>query len=274
MATQSRGLVEGNVTWKVASETIISLGTARAVLMQLAHPLVAAGVYEHSRFMTDPIGRALQTFQLEQFLMFGNSTQSRHAARTINRLHHHVHGTLKSHAGQYSVGTRYDAHDPALLLWVFATLVDTILLTYPLFIQPLQEEAQERYYQENKQIARMMGIPPHDIPENLAQLRAYVHDMVYSERLAATPESRELAQAVLYPPINNVLRPLMHLNQYVTSALLPEPIRQIFDLPWSHKRQQLFDISTATLRTVVPHIPLTLRVLPMTRRLINEQRPA
>jgi uncharacterized protein (DUF2236 family) len=259
------------ITWQVAGEAINGLGTSRAVLLQLAHPLVAAGVYEHSSYFSDPIGRACRTFTLGQFLTFGNSTQARQAAHTINKLHHHVHGTLKSDAGSFAQGTRYNAHDPELLLWVYATLIDTVLVTYPLFVQPLSEEQQEQYYQESKQLARLVGIPPQYLPETVTQLRQYMYEMIYSERLAATPEGRALAQVVLYPPLHSALRPFMHLNQYITSALLPEPVRQIFDLRWSRKRQQIFDLATTTMRTIIPHLPIALRMLPLTRSLLNEQ---
>lgn len=259
------------MTWQLASEAITNLGATRAVLMQLAHPLVAAGVYEHSTYFSDPLGRTCRTFTLGQFLTFGNSAQARQAARTINTMHHHVHGTLKSAAGSFPAGTPYNAHDPELLLWVYATLVDTILVTYTLFIQPLQEEQQEQYYQESKQIARLLGIPQQHLPGTITQLRQYMREMVYSERLAATPEGRELAQVVLYPPINGALRPFLSLNQYITSALLPEPIRQIFDLRWSRQWQHIFDLSTATIRAIMPHFPTALRILPLTRHLINEQ---
>src|SRR5215467_5724310 len=111
-----------SVTWKISREAAILLGGARAVLMQLAHPLVAMGVSEHSKYMTDPFGRARDTFLLGQMLNFGSTQTARQAAHTINRSHKHVHGTLPDQVGKYPAGTPYDARDPELLLWVQATL--------------------------------------------------------------------------------------------------------------------------------------------------------
>ncbi|HEU5230439.1 MAG TPA: oxygenase MpaB family protein [Ktedonobacteraceae bacterium] len=259
-----------SVTWKVARESILNLGGGRAVLMQLAHPLVAAGVSEHSRYMSDPLGRAESTFMLGQLLTFGSVDTARRAARTINRLHTHVHGTLPLEAGDYAPGAPYHARAPELLLWVHATLIDTALLIYPLFIGPLSEDEQEQYYQESKTLAQLLGLSASDMPATLADLRCYIHDMVYSNRLAATPQARELARTVLYPPIPSLFRPLLHLNLQVTCALLPQPVREIYGLEWGSKHQRAFDLSTAGLRAVLPHLPAYLRVLPVTHTIMQQ----
>src|SRR6266568_7099487 len=164
-----------SVTWKISREAAILLGGARAVLMQLAHPLVAIGVSEHSNYMSDPFGRTWNTFLLGQMLTFGSSTTAREAARTINRLHTHVYGTLPASAGAYSDGTHYYARDPELLLWVHATLIDTILLIYPLLVGPLTPAEQEEYYQESKHMARLLGLSAVDMPETVEDLYQYVN---------------------------------------------------------------------------------------------------
>ncbi len=257
-----------SVTWKIGSEAVLAFGGARAVLMQLAHPFVAMGVSEHSSYMSDPFGRTERTFILGQMLTFGSTRTARKAATMINRLHTHVHGTLPAAAGAYAAGSPYRAHDPALLLWVHSTLVDTVLLTYPLFVAPLSSEEQERYYQESKALAQLLGLSPSAMPETVTDLRQYIHNMVYSNRLAATPQARQLVRQVLFPPAPVALRPLMHLNLQITSALLPEPVREIFDLRWSPQRQKVFDLSTAVVRLTLPRLPASLRMFPITRRMM------
>ncbi len=260
-----------SATWKIGQEAVLMLGGARAVLMQLAHPLVAMGVSEHSSYMTDPFGRAEHTFVLGQMLTFGSTSTARHAARTINHLHKHVHGTLSVAAGAYADGTPYQARNPKLLLWVHATLVDTILLTYPIFVGPLRHDEQEQYYQESKTMGRLLGLSNADMPETVDDLCTYVHDMVYSNQLAATPQARQIVRQVLYPPIPGVLHPLLHLNLQVTCALLPQPVREIYGLEWGAKRQHVFDLSTMAMRKILPHLPTTLRVLPITRKMMQQQ---
>jgi uncharacterized protein (DUF2236 family) len=260
----------GSATWKIASEAAITLGGARAVLLQIAHPLVAAGVFEHSSYMTDPFGRAEHTFVLGQMLTFGSTSTAHDAAHTINRLHTHVHGTLTDQAGAFHSGTPYRARDPKLLLWVHATLIDTILSVYPLLIGPLCWQEQEQYYQESKTLAHLLGLSPQDMPETVQDLRQYVDDMVHSNRLAATPQARQLAHQVLFPQTPALVRPLLHLNAYITNALLPQPIREIYGIEWSISQQRSFEISMRGLRTVISRLPLSLRVLPITQRLMRQ----
>ncbi len=260
----------GSVTWKIGREGTVMLGGARAVLMQLAHPLVAMGVSAHSSYMTDPFGRAERTFVLGELLTFGSFEKARQAARTINRIHLHVHGNLPMDAGAFAKGTRYDARNPELLLWVHATLVDTLLLCYTLFIGPLTPAEQDTYYQESKEVALLLGLLPDKMPGTVDDLRQYVHDMVHSDRLVATPQARQLAHQVLFPPAPAILRPLMHLNLQLTCALLPQPIREIYGLEWNTSRQHIFDLSARGMRIMIPRLPMYLRELPITRRLIQE----
>jgi uncharacterized protein (DUF2236 family) len=259
-----------SVTWKIASEAIITLGGSRAVLMQLAHPLVAVGVSAHSNYMTDPFGRSARTSILGQMLTFGPHTTAHKAARTINRLHTHVYGTLSEQAGDYKKGTSYKARDPELLLWVHATLIDTILYIYPLFVRPLSQEEQEQYYQESKTLVHLLGLSYTDMPETVNDLQLYVDDMVHSNRLAATPESRRLAQQLLFPSIPAILRPLLHLNYQITCALLPQPIREIYGMECSATQQHAFDLFAQGTRLLIPHLPINLRVYPITRHMMQQ----
>src|SRR5260370_23630142 len=126
-----------SVTWKIGREAAILLGGARAVLMQLAPPLVAMGVSEHSDYMSDPYGRSWNTFLLGQMLTFGSSATALRAARTINRLHKHVHGTLPAQAGTYSGGTPSQAPDPEPIPRDHATFIDKIMPMSPLIFGPL-----------------------------------------------------------------------------------------------------------------------------------------
>ncbi len=224
-----------SVTWKVGREVAILLGGSRAVLMQLAHPLVAMGVSAHSSYMTDPFGRAERTLMLGELLTFGSLEKAQLAAHAINRRHLAVHGSLPIGAGAFAKGTPYDARNPELLLWVHATLVDTILLCYSLFIGSLTPDEQETYYQESKESARLLGLSPDKMPRTVADLRDYVHDMVHSNRLVATPQARQLAH-----------------------------------LQWGASRQHIFDLSARSMRTIIPRLPMYFRELPITRHLIEE----
>ncbi len=260
-----------SMTWKIGQESILLLGGARAVLMQLAHPLVATGVGEHSNYMSKPFERTEHTFFLGQMLTFGTTSTARRAARTINALHKGVHGNISLDAGAYASNTAYSARDPKLLLWVHATLADTILRTYPLFVGPLTHEEQNQYYQESKIMGYLLGLTKADMPATVDDLYAYVDDMVYSNRLAATPHGRQVVRQVLYPPIADLFRPILHFNLLMTIGLLPQPVREIYGLEWNEQYQKIFNAVTLGIRGTYPRLPKTLRVFPITKKMMRQK---
>ena len=260
----------GSVAWKVGREAVVLLGGSRAVLMQLAHPLIAMGVSAHSDYMSDPFGRAERTFMHGEWMMFGSLAKARQSARAINRLHKGVHGILPIEAGAFSSGTRYDARYPELLLWVHATLVDTLLLCYDLFIGHLSDAEQNEYYQQSKEVVHLLGLQPEKMPRTVVDLRNYVDEMVNSNQLAATPQARQLAQQILFPPAPAIFRPAMHLNYQLTCVLLPKPVRDIYGFEWNPRLQPVFDVSAWGVRKLLPHLPMTLRELPITRHIMNQ----
>jgi uncharacterized protein (DUF2236 family) len=204
-------------------------------------------------------------------LTFGSTRVARQAARTINIQHRHINGELPQAAGRFPAGHRYDARDPELLLWVHATLVDSLLLSYQLFVGKLTETEQDQYYQESKAVAHLLGLLPTQMPQSLVDLQHYMYDMLHSDHLAATPQGHMLAQQTLFPPAHRALRPLMHLHLSVTNALLPPPIRDIYGYAWNDLQQRAFNISALSMRTIVPRLPLGLRILPITRKLMREE---
>jgi len=125
------------IAWKLQREIILLLAWGPAILLQLAHPLVAQGVADHSTFRSTSRGR-LRRFQrtLDAMLRlsFGTENEARQVIARINAIHDQVHGQLPDVAGAFPAGTRYSAHDPSLLAWVHATLVDMNLRVYELFV--------------------------------------------------------------------------------------------------------------------------------------------
>src|SRR6266581_4111564 len=116
---------EDSITRRINRENILLLGGGRALLMQLAHPKVAAGVDEHSDFRRRPIQRLRRTVHMTMAIVFGERETALAAARMVNQTHAKVKGD------------GYRALDPELLLWVHATLVDSALVTYATFVQEL-----------------------------------------------------------------------------------------------------------------------------------------
>src|SRR5207245_7102749 len=119
-------------------EHLLWLGGGRALLMRRRHPKVAAGVDEHSDFRANPIRRLRRTGLMTMAIVFGERETALAAARSVNQAHGRVRGE------------DYRALDPDLLLWVHATLVDSALVTYVKFVQPLGDSEREDFYQESK----------------------------------------------------------------------------------------------------------------------------
>jgi uncharacterized protein (DUF2236 family) len=248
-----------SATWHIARERVLLVGGGRAVLMQLAHPLVAAGVGDHSAYARDPWARTFATLDLMQRITFGTRSEARAAARAINRLHTHVRGTLHEEAGAYASGTPYHARQPDLLLWVFATLIDTSLYLYPLLVGPLTEDEREAYYQESKRTVVLLGLPETMLPASLAGLQAYVDGMLASAELALIAEAREVARVILHLPAPFVLRPALTLGAAATAGWLPKRLRALYELEWDDRRQRLLEAAETGMRALLPAVPTALR---------------
>lgn len=181
-----------SVTWRVNQEGALLLGGGRALLMQLAHPGVAAGVAEHSDFRQRPLARLMRTLELTLALTFGTSQQAMAAARQINAVHQRVRGD------------GYSAMDPRLLLWVHATLIDSAMVTYSTFVRPLSPDDRETYYQESKLTGGLLGLANARYPAALEDFERYVAEMLDSDELVVDARARELARAVLRPPLRRI----------------------------------------------------------------------
>src|SRR5258708_4737542 len=114
-----------SVTWRVAREPFLVVGGGRALLMQVANPLVAQGVVDHSGYETDPFGRLVRTVRWLVAVAFGTKAEARAASATVMRVHATVRGSLAAanRAPGLPAGTAYSALDPDLARWLLATIV-------------------------------------------------------------------------------------------------------------------------------------------------------
>jgi uncharacterized protein (DUF2236 family) len=149
------------------------LGGGPAVLLQVAHPLVAAGVVQHSDYRRDRWRRLGRTLRALYLITYGTKAEAGRAAAAVQTVHARVHGTTDVRLGRFPPATPYSASDPELMLWVHATLVETSLTVYQRFVQALSPEDQERYYQEMALVARLFGTPASVIPPSLPEFHDY-----------------------------------------------------------------------------------------------------
>jgi uncharacterized protein (DUF2236 family) len=262
-----------SVTWKVNRETVLLLGGGRALLMQLAHPLVAAGVAAHSRFREQPLQRLWQTLDLTLTIVFADAASALRAVRAIERVHARVHGRLETDVGPFPRGSRYDANDPALLFWVHATLLDSALTTYEQFVAPLSTATRRRYYEESKISARLFGIPERFIPGTLSGFRDYMRHMIEGNTLAVGRDGREAAASILSPPLPLGLKQTFQLANLFTVGLLPPPLRERYGFGWSRAQDLLLRGIKGATGTLLPLLPQVFRSLPHARRATPAPEP-
>jgi uncharacterized protein (DUF2236 family) len=262
----------GSVTWRIGREWAMLLGAGRAVMMQLAHPLVAAGVAQHSSFFTDPIMRSYRTVEFTQVMAFGTRAEAHAMARSVNRLHAGVAGTLGREAGTFHAETPYHARDAELLLWVFATLVDTGLYLYPRLVGPLARDERERYYEESKRTVVLLGLPRSLLPATLDDFEVYVREMLASPAISVIPEARALARQLLYLPAPIPVRLLQPLGEQLTVGFLPPRLRDEYGYTWDARRERLLELGLAAIHRLLPLAPPPLRHTHWSRRALARVR--
>jgi uncharacterized protein (DUF2236 family) len=255
-----------SLSWRVNRETSLLLGGGRALLLQIAHPLVAAGVAEHSHFERAPLQRLWRTLDLTLTMVFGSAADALAAVRQIERVHARVHGVLAEDVGVFRRGTRYDANDPKLLFWVHATLVDSGLHAYERFVGRLRAAERNAFYVETTISARLFGIPTRLIPPTWNAFRAYMRAMLAGPTLAVGPASRAIAAALLSPPLPFGIRQMAGLTRLFTIGLLPPTIRRRYGYAWSGAHERALRAATAAIRAGLPVLPKIVRDFPHARR--------
>ena len=253
-----------SITWKVNREVIVVAGWGRAILLQLAHPSVAAGVHHHSSYrgsLRSSFKRLHSTVGAMLAITFGDTEQMIAAAARINGIHDRVRGRVSQGAG-----ATYSAHDPELQRWVHATLLESIPLAYERLVGPLTPRDRDRYCAEAAIMEPLMGMPAGWLPRNSAQLDTYMREMLASDRLVVTDTSRMLARALLYPPHWYLARPAFRAMQLVTIASLPPAIRTAYGFAWSARDERALARWTTLLRAWRRLLPAPAREWPMARR--------
>lgn len=244
-----------SVMRRVNGEALSLLGGGRAILLQLAHPLVAAGVADHSEFQADPLARLFGTLDMMHSIVFDDRRRAQRVLKRFRVMHARVRGRLPYDAGCFSAGTLYRGDDPQLKLWVYATLIDTSLITYQRFVTALSAEERRSFYVDARRLAGLLGIPDTMMPPTLVAFRKYVAAMLTGDRLTVTPTAYRLAWSVLDPSVGPMQYACARLLRFVTAGLLPERLRYAFGLTWGPRQQRLlgaFSSATRQLRPVAP----------------------
>jgi uncharacterized protein (DUF2236 family) len=209
------------------------LGGGTAVLLQVAHPLVAAGVAQHSDYHHDLWRRLSRTLRALYLIAFGTKAEAECAGEAVRTVHRYVQGATREQLGRFPSGTPYSAEDPELMLWVHGTLVDASLAAFQRFERRLSRAEQEQYYREMAVVAQLFGTPANVIPRTLADFRAYFDAELRGDTIAVTPVAREIAQVIMRAPLPAPLRMFAPAHRLATAAQLPPRLRREYDLRWT-----------------------------------------
>jgi len=251
----------------VHSSVATLVGGVRALLLQAAHPAALAGVAEHSRYETDPLGRLAGTSRWLTITTFA-STQSiaREAAR-VNAMHEKVVGEFEAKSGE---SQRYAAKDPRFLLWVHCAFTESFLVAHQKFgVQlihhsPFAQGGErelssshyaDRYIAEWSKSALALGLT--NAPQSSAELASEMERFVHQE-LRSSEQSRRVVKFILRPPLGRA--PLLFYKFLAKSAIatLSDAQREVLEL-----------------KQVSPlWIPATKRLLGLLRWTLGEKSPS
>ncbi len=252
-------MAPADVSRRINAERLLLLAWLRALLLQLAHPLIAAGVAEHSTFRggaTAGFSRLHQTIDAMLAITFGTPEERERAIEGIRSIHRRVHGTLASPCGTYPAGTPYSAEDSPLLIWVHATLAESIVLTYERLVEPLTPADRDRYCADSADVAVELGAAADEVPRSWTAVRLYLEANYASGRVRVGPQALAISAALLSPfnnrLANGIVVPLVSL---LAAGQLPPHLRVEYGLPWTPRRARRYDRLMTVLGSVRRFMP-------------------
>lgn len=202
-----------SVTWRVMSDCSTFVGGVRSLLVQAAHPEVAAGVGDHSSYRADPLGRLSRTASYVTATSYGAGPEVDAAIAFVGRMHGPVTG--KSHRG-----LAYSAADPEMAAWVHNALVDSFLVAHRTFGPvAMSDSAADAYVAEQVRLGRRMGAAP--LPETADDLTAW---LVGHPSLGGSPAGGEAVDFLSGPPLSAPVKAAYRIIHDAAAATVPMPI--------------------------------------------------
>lgn len=258
-----RPLGPDSFIWRVTGDRRLLLAGGAALILQVSHPAVGAGVDQHSDFLADPWKRLDDTLQAALRYVFGG-TAALAEGRRLRELHKGIQGVDFN-------GERYHALHMETYFWVHATLFYALVEVNRTFDYPLTESQRERLYAEWRQLGGVLGIPERVMPADLAAFDAYFARTV-SEVLIDNPTVRQVLDSLSLreigpPPLwyvpNALWAPARPLGRTVlrlgTVGLLPAEMRDRLGLRWTERDARRLRTLAVGLRAAAPLAPAKAR---------------
>ncbi|MDB5712382.1 MAG: hypothetical protein JWL96_4452 [Sphingomonas bacterium] len=211
-----------SVAWRVNGDvTSMMVGGVTALLLQMLHPAVLAGVWDHSNFRTDMLGRLRRTARFIAVTGYADREEALAAIAQVRAVHDRIGGTLPD-------GTSYSANDPDLLAWVHVSEMVSFLDAWIRYAEPnMLLSEQDRYFAEMAMIGEMLGADA--VPRSRAEAMALIETMRPS--LTVTDRTREVAHLVLNQPGRSAASaPIQAMVFQAAVDLLPRWAREMHGL--------------------------------------------
>jgi uncharacterized protein (DUF2236 family) len=251
-----------SLIWQRFDDARLFNGSGYALLMQVAHPTVGAGVRDHSTFERDPWGRLLRTVDYLFMLTYGGR-EAANVGRRLRDVHKQIKGTNPD-------GSRYHALEPDAYAWVHATLVEAGIRAHLRFVGPLRPDEIQRMYADYMPLGRLLGLRPDQLPPTWGEFLSYFEDVVESTLVHHETVDRVLRSftAPGRPPqlpdaterLWKLLRIAPARALWTTSVgLLPPVLRDRFEIEWSRLNETEFRALGAASRVLGPVLPGRLR---------------
>jgi uncharacterized protein (DUF2236 family) len=219
------GLVGGpdSMSWEIHSDiAAITIGGIGAIVLEILHPSVMAGVQDLSSYREEPLRRGKTTFGYVTTTTFGNTKAATRLINAVKGMHARVNGVRPD-------GVAYRALDPELIGWVHTCIPWAVMTAYERFNRKLTTEEKDRYLFEQAVIGRMGGAD--DIPETAADLDAYVESM--RPKLGVNAQTLEFFEFLLEMPfgvpagLGPLSRPAHQLQAQAGMGLMPAWARRL-----------------------------------------------
>ena len=255
--------------WRVNRERCGLIYGPAAAILQLAHPRIAQGVYDHSNFRYDTLGRLRRTLSSTNKIAFGRTSQARAVSEHVASRHRKVRGQVFDGID----GTRtYSAFEPELLLWVLATLISAALNGYELIYGELPIARKEAFYRDMCRFGTFFGVTESLSPKDWPAFDAYYSSMIDGELLASHPICGELAKAVVHPRDTVGAAVLGRAIDFVVIETLPPQVRERLGLISTISSRLCMRLTRRALPRIFPALPSKVRFYPEYLKAIAELR--
>jgi uncharacterized protein (DUF2236 family) len=250
-----------SVVWQIGSDARVMSAAGAPLLLQVAHPTVAAGVREHSNFREDPWGRLWRTLDYVYLLTYGGPQTAAHIGRQLRNMHKSIKGVAPD-------GRRYSALEPEAYAWVHATLAEILVAGYSHFCRPLSRGEIDRLWQEWLGLGRLLGVRDRDLPDTWGGFDDYVE-----ETIATKLEDNDVVQDVLASLVDPAAPPMIDERVWRllrlpgaqsarlgTIGLLRPSARRLLGLDWTDRQDRALRALGAASRAATPLLPESVRL--------------